>query len=343
MAQKFNWALTPSNVANIGAIDDFYDLYVSIQELYESQRSAFMQEYEGRRLLWPDVWDDLCKMKVRQMCEPIMNKYLCVFADEYTKIFANKYGFDQFSFLRTKVIDKPNQPGAIQVRIISFADFLIEIQYAITRIIHRWKTNSQPKHEFKRVCHEINDHVLSYIHEHTVVNILDEEDSTAITNAILYIYENLSGISCYLKAHPIVAEKFVADFASGSGKLALPVHYCTKCSKYFIGKTTLALFEKNYGKLLIKRRALSIENDDFSGFNEESRLFQLGYNVSDGRSDAERQNLLVILLEKKYITYLDMTRCIELNIKLHHNKPVAVEKWKRDLKYIGDYIVRTKS
>ena len=33
VAQKFNWALTPSNVANIGAIDDFYDLYVSIQEL----------------------------------------------------------------------------------------------------------------------------------------------------------------------------------------------------------------------------------------------------------------------------------------------------------------------
>lgn len=343
MAQKFKWALTPVNVAKIGAIDDFYDLYVAIQELYESQRSLFMEEYGNYRQLWPEKWDELCRVKVRRMCEPIMNKYICLFSDEYDKMFANSYGFQVFSFLHLKSVVSKNQPITIKSQIISFADFLIEFQLAISRIIYRRKTKTQPKYKYERVEQEINDHVFLYVQEHTILDILPKNEPNLITNAILYVYESLSGTSCYLKTHHIVAEKFVADFASGSGKIALPVHYCTKCNKYFIGKTTLSLFEKNYGKLLIKRRALSVENDDFSGFNVESRLYQLGYNVSDGCSDAERQLLLTTLLDKNYITYLDMTRCIEFNIKIHHDKPVAVEKWKKDLRYIGDYVIRKKS
>ena len=63
---------------------------------------------------------------------------------------------------------------------------------------------------------------------------------------------------------------------------------------------------------------MSDEEDTFTGFKEESRLFQLGYNVSDGRPDAERQQLLLALLQKKKISYLEMVQCIELNLSLIH-------------------------
>lgn len=105
----------------------------------------------------------------------------------------------------------------------------------------------------------------------------------------------------------------------------------------------MKLFEKNYGKLLIEKRKLTDAGDTFSAFNPESRLFQLGYNVSDNRTDTERQQLLVALLENKKITYLDIVKCIEQNIRIHTNKPLAMAKWKRDLKYIGEHVLATKA
>lgn len=345
MAEKFQWALTPSNLAKIGAIDDFYDLYVFIQELYEYQRKVCTAVYGESWALQPDAWDNSCRREVRRACEPIMNKYLCMFVGGYSKIFANSYGFARFSFLRYKpLLDTcPPYGRRIFIGFISFAQFLIEIQYAITRIIHRWKTSVQSDYPFKEMCDEINDHILAYVHEHTEVEILTDGESAIVMDAVLNVYENLSGISCRLREHPIVPEKFVADFASGSGKIALPVHYCRECNKYFIGKTTLQLFEKDYGKMLVKRHRMKSEGDAFASLSEESLLFQLGYNVSDNRSDSDRQKLLVTLLEKKCISYIDMVKTIEFNIKVHYDKPLAVQKWKRDLKYIGDYIVKIKS
>ena len=124
----------------------------------------------------------------------------------------------------------------------------------------------------------------------------------------------------------------------GAGKVTFPVHYCTHCQKYFIGEKTLQLFEKNYGKMRIVRKAMG-ESDDFSGeLNAESKLHQLGYNVSDGKSDEERQALLKYLLKKNYISYFEMARIIEWNINHAQNKPYARPKWESDLKFIGEYI-----
>lgn len=340
MTRKICWALTPGNVAAIGAIDDFYDLYTLIQQIYERERLQFIETHGTGKCLWPMEWDKLCMNNVRKVCESIMNKYLPVFADGYTKIFANVYGFSNFTFLRTKQDIK--QRLRLIVNIISISEFLVEIQYAVTRIIHNWRLQTQKYYVFERLFHEINDYIFSYVQENSLVNIILESDPTPINKSVLYIYENLSSTSCRLKSHPIIASRFVSSF-SESEKISIPVHYCSICNKHFIGKTTLALFEKNYGKLLVQKRQLDSEDDDFSSFNKESQLYQLGYNLSDGCTDGERQRFLITLLEKGCISYLDMVRCIELNIKIHQSKPNAVIKWKRDLKYIGDYILKTKS
>lgn len=135
----------------------------------------------------------------------------------------------------------------------------------------------------------------------------------------------------------------VVKAVNGAERIALPVHYCNQCGKFFIGEITLKLFEKNYGKFLVNKRKLTDAVDAFSAFNEESVLFQLGYNVSDNRTDAERQQFLAALLENQKITYLDMVRCIEQNIRIHTNRPLAIAKWERDLKYIGEYVLAEKA
>lgn len=338
---KTIWALTPVNLAAIGAIDDFYDLYVSIREIYKTQWDQFVETNGNSKTLFCDQWNKLCKKEVRRACEPVMNRHLHYFADGYTKIFANAYGFQVFDFLNIK-----RQAGrnlTFDMYFVSFDDFLVQLQIAVTRIIHNWKLQDQPKYAFERLQEEINNHILAYVQNNTVVKILSSNETTQVIEEVLYIYENLSSTTCYIKKHPVNEACFVSNFSVGSGKIVLPVHYCQKCKKHFIGRTTLELFEKNYGKLLIQRKPLDETEDLFASFNMESYLHQLGYNVSDGRTDRERQTYLVMLLKNNRITYLDMVRCIELNIRIHSNKPVAVEKWKRDLKFIGDYIVQNNS
>ena len=99
MIAKTIWALTPVNLASIGAIDDFYDLYVSIKEIYKAQREQFIGTNGKDKTLFWDQRNKLCKKEVRQACEPVMNRYLHIFADGYTKILANAYGFQVFDFL----------------------------------------------------------------------------------------------------------------------------------------------------------------------------------------------------------------------------------------------------
>ncbi|MBE6926933.1 MAG: hypothetical protein E7467_00340 [Ruminococcaceae bacterium] len=326
-------------MAAIGAIDDFYDLYVQVQKIYEEHKESCSGTMKH---LWPDKLDEVCRKDVRKACEPLMNQYLHVFADGYDKIFANAYGFATFSFYNIKGISRADQPGKLVCREISFAEFLIEFQFAVSRVIHSWKTKTQPKYEFDRLYKEINDRVLAYISSNTIVAVLQDEDSTPVTNAILYIYQNLTSTNCYINKHPISETRFIASNTTETERIALPVHYCSKCDKHFIGEITLKLFEKKYGTFLVEKRKLTDADNAFSAFNEESRLFQLGYNVSDNRTDAERQRLLVTLLEKNMMTYFDMVRCIENNIRLHPNRPTAIAKWKRDLKHIGDYVLTTK-
>ena len=345
MAEKFQWALNPSNVASIDAMDDFYGLYLQLDSIYEETQQQFLDHNGNLRFVDSRTWDKAARKKVRAACEPIMNKYLPVFTSEHTRIFATAYGFEEFFFLNMRCLDKPNDGppfGKFRITVKSYEAFLIEFQYAVTRVIHQRELHTISTLMLQTVQEKVNNHILSYVVEHTQVKLDYEKSSSKATSDILYIYDNLSSIGCYINNHTVVPSTYTAELVMGAGKVTFPVHYCTHCQKYFIGEKTLQLFEKNYGKMRIVRKAMG-ESDDFYGeLNAESKLHQLGYNVSDGKSDEERQALLMYLLEKNYISYFEMARIIEWNINHAQNKPYALPKWKSDLKFIGEYI-RQKS
>jgi hypothetical protein len=167
-----------------------------------------------------------------------------------------------------------------------------------------------------------------------------------ITNEVLYLFENLSSISCYKNNHPVIPKHFIAISVKENRKIKLPVHYCNYCRKYFIGKKTLSLFEKEFGKCILEKRMESDLKKNFKNFCTESKLHQLGYNVIDGNlTDEERKRLLVYFLNSNCITYLEICSSIEQNIQLFQNSyrhELAVKKWKEDLKFIGEYILSQK-
>lgn len=340
MTKKYQWKLTPLAVASIGAIDEFFDLYIELQKIYDAVKNIRLETQGNLNNFFPEYWDREARKQVRQAVEPILRKYLPLFLDGEHKIHATAYGFASFSLIRITYEDD-KYIGTLKY--ISFSAFLVALQYAVTRIVYRWKAQNVPEIPFKSVCDEINNHIAEYVKEHTLIRIYSNHSPTTDISekcSMLYIYKNLATVSCWVKKHSIIATTCKVGFISGEGSIRLPVHYCNNCKKYFIGEITLSLFEKKFGNFLLKRARIDSRNA--LNLDKESILFQFGYNVSDGRSEVERQKLLALLLESGCLSYIEIVKCLEFNIKMHVQHPEAVIKWKRDLKYISDYIMQTE-
>lgn len=344
MASSFKYALNASNLAVLGALDEFYDVYCAIESVYENQRKLFVEQNGSDKTLWAMDLDELARKDVRNLCEPIMNKYRYLFDPEQGYIFATAFGFRVFSYLNVKT-DFVNHRYIIKY--ISFREFLERFQFVVTRLLHKRVTKEKPKYAFERLAAEINARIDSLAKTKASDCIIGPAATTPATAAPLYLFDMLSSTLCYRQDHPVVPARFIADRADGTGQLVLPVHYCNYCNKYFIGTKTLAQFEKDYGKVIVERRKLTDADDGFSMFRTESRLHQLGYNVIDGNMSEEgRRRLLVYLLDHKRISYLDMCSTIEQNIRMFQNSyrhHLAVTKWKSDLKYIGDYVISSQA
>lgn len=340
MSQSNKLALNPSNLAVLGALDDFYDVYRTIEEVYDRHRKLFVEQNGSDKTLWPMDLDGMTRKEVRNLCEPLINKYKYLFDPNQGYIFATAYGFRIFSYLNVTPI---HQELRLSIKYISFRDFLEQLQFVVTRILHNRITKEKPKYAFERLSSEIDSRIYSLAKEKASVCKVEHSHSSPATTAPLYLFDVLSSTLCHRNNHPVVPARFVADLANGTGQLILPVHYCNYCDKYFIGTKTLAQFEKDFGRIIVERRKMSYDDDGFSSFQTESKLHQLGYNVIDGNmSEEERHRLLVYLLENKRITYFEICSTIEQNIRLFqfsYRHQLAVTKWKSDLKYIGDYVI----
>lgn len=338
---KFKWSLNSLNLAYIGALDEFYDLYCEIKNTYERVAIKFLEENPGGDRLLFTNWDKLAQSgkKIRKLCQPLLDQYKYLFTDQYDKIYANGYGFQNFSFLKVRSIR-----CGFQVEYISFEKFLNEFQTAATRTLHRWETQKGSHISYNEFREKINNRIggicSTFNFERKTFSPSSENNIVRIQT--LYLFDVLSATGCYKHNHPVVPAKVCVNNINGL-EIVFPVHYCNFCHRYFIGVKTFSLFEKTYGKIIIEKRK-ACENDDlFDQFRIESRLHQLGYSVAENEMvEEERQKLLVCLLEKHLISYFEMCTTIEQNINLFRNSyrhRYAVEKWKSDLKYIGDYII----
>lgn len=342
MSDRFKWALSPTNLALLGALDDFYDVYCSIIDIYNEHANCYYDENGKEKTLTPWALDNLARRDVRKACEPLLNKHLHIFSEKYNRIFANAYGFSAFSFFCVPL----SPTNDFVFKQISFSAFLVEIERAVIRIIYRWKSKETPCYDLENLAKEINSHIENLAKNKRKEYLENSTEQKATTNATLFLFDRLSSTRCYKSNHPVMPKSFVADLINDRGKIALPVHYCNYCKKYFIGKKTLSLFEKTYGKLFVEKRMACELDNDFTNFRTESKLHRLGYNVIEGdMTKEERQKRLIYLLEHNKISYLEICSTIEQNILMFKNSyrhAYAITKWQEDLKFIGDYILATK-
>lgn len=339
------FGLAPANLAVIGIMDDFYSLYCEIKTIYETQRKIYIRKNGKGYPLLSKTWDELCLRDVRKKFEPYLQKYLYLFSSGYDEVFAYAYAFNDFSFIdgdkRTaKFISKT--PFVLSFK--SFSDFMFEFQVVVTVLDYRKNYVNNSRHTIQKSWSQINDKIQAIADEKKQECQDISVESVPTTDNTLYIFDNLSNLTCCKKNHPVIPARYVATVAKTSKKISLPVHYCDLCKKFFIGAKTLSVFEKSFGKLIIEKKNISDMETDFGYFSPESKLHSLGYNVVEGNlSQSERERLLIYLIENEHISYAELCSTIEQNISIFKNSDkhrVAVKKWKKDLKSIGEYILK---
>lgn len=339
-----NIALTPLNLAYMGLLDDFYDLYCEIKEVYEFHKRTYMREHYINAPLFCNEWDKLCLHDVKKKMEPYLNKYRYFLNVDCKEIHARAYAFSEFSFVKRSmtVIEDSTDPFIVSYK--SFSEFLIEIQIILSILDHRFNYANNNKHSFGDSWTNITQRIHEQAAEEKDKCVNVSKDHTETSDNTLYIFDRLQNISCWKLNHPIISARYIAMVAKTSQLIALPVHYCNFCKKYFIGAKTLAVFEKEFGKLAILKKDISDMKISFGCFDPESKLHSLGYNVINGKlSEAERENLLIYLIDNKMISYVEICATIEQNISIFKNSyrhRLAVEKWITDLEAIGNYILK---
>lgn len=109
-----------------------------------------------------------------------------------------------------------------------------------------------------------------------------------------------------------------------------------------IGSLSFSLFKECCGNFVAQIRNLDHGHDSAWHLESESKLHQLGYNVEAGKLTlAQRQDLLIRILEAKQLSFFEIVNTIEQNIRIfdsHEIKQAAVEKWRDDLKFINEYV-----
>lgn len=338
--------LTRQNLALLGALDDFYQLYTDINTLVakhmvDRTKQLYSQKnikYSGEIIFhFPETLD----RQIRKMVEPLINRYLYIFTNEYEHIFASAYAFESFFYYY-------HNPSYV----VTFDLFYILIHGIYLNIFYKWKSSVNPTVTRSDVFYWVRERIqiLSYLQRKKSLVKNDISFSHPENSDVLHVISSLSNTLCYQQKHSIISASYLAQLSDKSDCVSLPVHYCTTCCKFFIGAITLLEYEKCYGRILSKK----IFDEDVSGYNTiyskgfdvESLLHQNGYSVkAGGLSDIERQNLLVDLIDSNRVSYYEICRIIEQNIHLFQGKSQysqAVSKWKSDLKFIGDYIKSQK-
>ena len=335
-------ALTSKDLALLGALDDFYALYFKIfdelmQEMIEHTKSKMEKKgevYDGRIDFY---LNDEMKRRVRRHFNPVLNKNVNLFTNEYESFRANKGEFKNFQYFFA-------QGG--QYRRATFQEFCQSIEWIYIDTIYKWKQQINPNIRLDNVENDVNTRlqILAAMREKEILNKKCFEEQ-GIDDETLYLVRALPMIRCYQEKHEIIAKRFCAKILNGGGVVILPTHYCTECKKFFIGDKTLAEYEKQFGKILVRtQRYLTQEKEAsaFDGFNPESRLHQYGYNVKANElTELERQRILIALIKSGKITYYEICQTIEQCINLFQSQTKyaqAVKKWEKDLKFIGDYI-----
>ena len=341
VAKKRKNALNENTLAIVGLYDETYALYCELDEIYQSAYRDFHELNSNGKILWPNNWDRISRPLIRKALDKFLVKNTFLFTQEFEKIHPTAPALNCFSMLDTKI----TKPLTISVKIISFSSFLSEMEMFVFRILFNRKRHTLPKIDGERVFKELEQHIIAVSEQYRYMVRELPESMKDIIESELTVFESLSLISCNQQHHTVEPTKYYAELLDGTGYIALPAHRCQICERLFIGRKTLDIYQKAFGRLFVKLRDeqnRSMETTAMSKFRFESELHCMGYNVVQGKmSIDERRALLIFILENNKLTYYQICRDIERCISIFHTSlkhSVAIDQWESDLMFLGEYI-----
>ena len=134
--------------------------------------------------------------------------------------------------------------------------------------------------------------------------------------------------------------------------VSIPMHYCSRCDKYFDIKQSFLQTLKKYN-LDINYFAASFESETGHpivfkqmDLREFSKLKLFGYSVgTNGLSTGARHELLDFILKNHLMTASEIKSQLQFNIRFigkKNNMDNAVGDWEKDIDYINEYILSGK-
>lgn len=334
---KKSCAFNENNLAVMGLYDTVYDMYVNLQNFYNSA----IKQLDTSTISFPDKADAACRNQVRQVLEAFLTGYTNFFTRDYEKLHITAYSLHGFSMLKTEHGAKPLQ---VSVSDITFHSFLNELLMVVVRTMAQQKNRQYPGNELDGVFEEVNQYIDSLAMQYRKRIPVTAENTKCQESRNLFVFSQFSLISCNQKQHSVVPDTFLAEKLDGSGFYNLPIHRCITCGRQFVGKYTLDYYQRAYGKIRVttQRDQISKDRNTFQDWNLESDLHKAGYNVVEGLlSEANRRSILIQLLKSGKMTYFEISRDIKNAISIQQHLPSrasAIAKWKSDLAFLSKYI-----
>lgn len=335
MTARTQYVLNPTNAAIIGINDELVALYRDIMSIYDKEIEEFSLLYPDKTIFPNDI-NKAVKGKVRKTIDHFLPGITSVFTDEYVSLHPNEFAMTPFDFF----IVKHTKPLTLQVRYVSYAEFLQDMQDFVVRVILQRKRHTLPKYAYERVENDVICHIKNTLEERQEKKVLIDSSGVSETlKGMIIIFENLSAISCNLNNHMVESIMVPVPLLNSSNLVRLPIHHCVTCGRYFIGSETLRIYEKLYGRFFIRTIREGADPAEFAFFGE-SELHKTGYNVrKDGMTKAERQDFLSRLISEEIMSKFGICRDIQNAIKIFDNRPEyidAVAKWREDLFYVSE-------
>ena len=339
-------AATPAFFTLAGIIDDVRTLHESIMGTLNVRCEAHWDEKNRafNSSLFAIVYE--CKAPLKKLLNAFYGKHAKLFFDSEKQLFVADKTLLKIPFIGFDYDE--NRPLNFTFRRMEIDSFCATLERVAAELLY-YKAQREKKTVTAEKVFEALDERFKRLE-----SIWKEQGDKAASPPPrecpkLYLYKNLLQVSCY-KNHNVVASSCDLEPADLSGQTAhLPVHRCLTCGRIFIGWESLKIFTKLHGLLLFERLLdESMAGDrDYEAFNLESKLHRMGYNVraDGGLSERERRDLLVSLLENKYMSFLEICGDIENAIRLFEGRATfedALWKWHEDLRFINKYVLTHK-
>lgn len=340
---KLYYAFDINSTALLGVLDELYDIYLTLKEIYERSLEEFFSNPEtADRFPDYDYFDKLNHCMTKKALNGFFQSHSDIFSLEYQPLRVNDIVLKRFSMCYFQHGEGRNFLSA-EIKLITFAEFLKDIQLMAYRLIERRKGFDQgyPVNDPEVVWDEVNARINDMVRERENKAFIRQPSRTVQADShTVIVFRSLAAISCNRYVHEIENDSRLVPLLNGEGLVRLPIHHCKTCGRLFVGEKTLEVYEHLYGKMRLRLERDKDSTEQFWGLTE-SPLHRAGYNVQvNGMSEDERKQLLKGFLDNSVFTPFEIIRDIEKAINLFEYRPEyvdAVNKWKSDLRFVAEY------